>query len=346
MTDEYTRNVIIALLLIVMVVITFFLINPILKSVLIGMLLAFVFNPLYKILLKYVKSRTLSSIIICLFAFLIIIIPFILLAPSVIDQSFEVFKASQEVDFPALLQKLFPALFSSEVIAQETSNAVKNLIVETTNSFIHGLSDILINLPNIFIQLVIIFFTFYFFMKEQEDVAKYLTSVSPFSRETEKRFVEQSKAITNSVIYGQFIIGIVQGILTGLGMFVFGVPNALFLTIIAIIAGVFPIIGPAIVWIPAMIYLFLIGNNFAGFGLLAIGIIASLLENILRPLFVSKRTNIPSSLILVGMIGGFFLIGVIGFVMGPLILAYLIILLDVFKGTRLKNPLLKEEQKS
>ena len=84
-----------------------------------------------------------------------------------------------------------------------------------------------------------------------------MKSLLPFSKEVEKKIFDYSKGITSSVLYGQVIIGILQGIAAGLGFFIFGVPKALFLTLLAMMAGIFPIIGTTIIWLPVAIYLFI-----------------------------------------------------------------------------------------
>ena len=157
------------------------------------------------------------------------------------------------------------------------------------------------------------------------------------SRDVENRLIHSSKAITISVIYGQIVVGIIQGIIVGLGFFIFNVPNPLFLTLLAILAGMFPIIGTAIVWIPVIIYLFIAGSIFPAIGVAAFGIVSSVIDNILKPIIVSRRTRMHPLLILIGMVGGLLLFGIFGIILGPLILAYVLILLEVYRNRNIKG---------
>ncbi|MCH7974169.1 MAG: AI-2E family transporter, partial [Bacteroidetes bacterium] len=84
--------------------------------------------------------------------------------------------------------------------------------------------------------------------------------------------------------------------------------------------------------IPLTIYLVVAGNTLAATGVLLFGLISSSLDNFIRPIIVSKRTELNSSIILIGMIGGLFLFGVLGVILGPLILAYLLILLELYRS--------------
>ena len=108
-------------------------------------------------------------------------------------------------------------------------------------------------------------------------------------------------------------------------------PNALLLSLLAVVAGVFPIIGTGLVWIPLLIYLFIAGNTLSAVGVLLFGTLSSSLDNLVRPLIVSKMTKLNSSIVLIGMIGGLLMFGVLGIILGPLILSYLLILLEFYR---------------
>jgi predicted PurR-regulated permease PerM len=124
------------------------------------------------------------------------------------------------------------------------------------------------------------------------------------------------------VLFGIIIVGTLQGIITGIGFFIFGVPNSLLLSLFAVLAGILPIIGPAIIWVPVVIYLLIGGNTFAAFGIIAFGVLSHIPDYLVRPLFLSKRTKLNPAIASIGMIGGFLLFGILGVILGPLILSY------------------------
>ena len=159
----------------------------------------------------------------------------------------------------------------------------------------------------------------------------YIKSLLPFPKDVEKKLFQYSEGITSSVLYGQVVIGIIQGIIAGIGFFIFQVPNPLFLTLLAILAGVLPIIGTALIWLPVAIYLFIAGNTFSTIGVLFFGVISSTVDNIIRPMIVSRKTSIHSSIVLIGMIGGIFMFGIMGLILGPLILSYLLIIIELYR---------------
>jgi len=101
--------------------------------------------------------------------------------------------------------------------------------------------------------------------------------------------------------------------------------------LLAMVGGMIPLLGPVVIWVPVVVYLFVAGNTFSAIGVGVFGIFASTIDNFLRPMFISRRTRLNTSLVLIGMIGGFFLFGILGFILGPLIIAYLLIILEIYR---------------
>jgi predicted PurR-regulated permease PerM len=80
-------------------------------------------------------------------------------------------------------------------------------------------------------------------------------------------------------------------------------------------------------------------------GIIAFGIVGAIIENAIKPIFVSKRTNVHSAIILLGMIGGLFFIGILGVIIGPLILSYLLIVLEIYRDKRVPGAFIKSPVK-
>ncbi len=334
MEDIYLRKITTTVILAILIVLSFLLLKPILLSIIVGVILAFIFNPLYNLLHKFTNSKNLSATLICFFLILLIILPLWFLTPILIKQSIKIYTASQQIDFVAPLQNIFPSLFASEEFSAEIGSILHSFVTKMTNSLMNSLSQLILNFPGLFLQFLVVFFTFFFVLRDKEQLITYIKSLLPFSKDVETKLFESSKGITSSVIYGQVVIGLLQGLVVGVGFFIFKVPNALILTLLASLAGIFPIIGTTLIWIPVIIYLFIAGNTFPAVGVAIFGLVSSSIDNFIRPVIVSKRTKIHSSLILVGMIGGLFLFGILGFILGPLILAYLLIILEIYRNRK------------
>jgi len=331
MDSIYFRQIVTAAIFILLVVLSFFLLKPILLSIIVGIILAFIFNPVYVWLNKSINSKNISAFLMCFLLILLIIFPIWFLTPILIDQSFKIYLASQQIDFIQPLKNIFPSLFASEEFSAEIGSILSSFVTKMTNFLVNFLSKVILNFPTLFLQLLVVFFTFFFVLRDKDSFIDYIKSIMPFSQDIQNKIFKSSKEITSSVIYGQVIIGILQGIAVGIGFFIFKVPNPLILTLLACLAGIFPVIGTTIIWLPVVIYLFIAGNAFPAIGVAIFGIISSFLDNFIRPIIVSKRARIHSSIILISMIGGLFLFGVLGFILGPLIIAYLLIILEIYR---------------
>jgi predicted PurR-regulated permease PerM len=258
-------------------------------------------------------------------------LPFWFFTPILINQSFKIYFAAKQTDFVTPLKTIFPSLFASDEFSAEIGSVIYSFVTDTANSFVNIFSQLILNFPTLFLQVLVTFFTLFFVLRDKEKIIDYVKSVMPFSKEVEKKLFESSKGITISVLYGQVLIGLIQGLIVGVGFLIFGVPNALLLTLLACLAGIFPIIGTTIVWLPTAIYLFVGGNIWPALGITIFGFISTTIDNIIRPAFVSKRTNMHPLLILIGMIGGLFFFGILGFILGPLIIAYILIIIDIYR---------------
>ncbi|MBU3907456.1 MAG: AI-2E family transporter [Nanoarchaeota archaeon] len=345
MDEDYFKKVMTAILFILLIVLSFFVIKPILISIIFGVILAFVFTPVYNKIYKITKNKNFSVSIISFFLVLIIILLFWFLTPIIIEQSLKIFVASQQMDIITPLKQIFPHLFTSEAFSTQIVATIHAFITKTTNSLMNQFTDILLNLPTLSLQLVVVAFTFFFVLRDKEELISYIKSLLPFPEEVERKLFESTKGLTTSIIYGQILIGILQGIIAGVGFFIFGVPNALLLTILATVGGVLPMIGPVMVWVPVDVYLFVAGNQFEAMGVLIFGLISSTIDNILRPIIVSRATKMSSSLVLIGMIGGLFLFGILGLILGPLILAYLLIVLELYRKKKSPEVFIQEPVK-
>lgn len=332
MNEEFYKKTVTLILLLSLIALSFLLVKPILLSALLGVILAFIFLPVYTWINRYITSKNLSASILCTFLILLIILPFWFFTPILVDQSIKIYLAVQQADFVTPLKAVFPKIFASERFSAEVGSILYSFVTKITNSVMNCFSNLILNSPTLFLQSLVTLFTFFFVLRDKEEFLVYLETLLPFSDDVKKKLFKKTQDITVSVLYGQIILGIIQGVITGIGFFVFGIPNALFLTLLAIVAGIFPIIGTTVVWIPLVVYLIIQGNIIAVVGISLFGIFASIIENVSKPIFISRRSKMHSSLILFGMVGGVFLFGVLGFILGPLILAYLFILVEFYKG--------------
>ncbi len=344
MDETYFKNITTTLIIVILLVLSFLLLKPLILSIITGLILAFLFSPVYDWLYKHLKLENLAASLIILLIVILIVLPVWFLTPVVINQSIKIYLASQQIDFVTPLKSIFPSFFITEAFTSEFGAVISSFVTNITHSLTNSLSKLILNFPTIALQFVVVFFVLFFVLRDKEKIVAYLQSLLPFSKEVEKKLFKSTKDVTLSVLYGQILMGVMAGIISGLGFIIFRVPNALILTLAAIIVGILPIVGTPVIWIPVVVYLLIAGNTFAAFGVMIIGLISSIIPSLLQPIFVSKRTNINTSLILIGMLGGWLLFGILGLVIGPLIIAYLFIVLEIYRNKSVPGVLIPPEK--
>ncbi|MEK6844031.1 MAG: AI-2E family transporter [Nanoarchaeota archaeon] len=328
--DKDIRKISLLILILVLAVLVFILVKPILLSILGGLILAYTFFPLYKVVLNKIKAKNTAASIISVFVILLIIIPLYFLAPLMINQVFEVFQYAKTVNSQNFIKGLFPSAPESFIV--QLTVTADNIISKISSGVLNYLINFLLEIPTILFNLIIVAFVFFFALRDGDKLSEFFSALSPLEKSQEKKLVQQFKDITNSVVYGQIMIGLVQGIIAGLGFFIFGIPNALILTLLAVVLSIIPLIGPFILWGPAVIFLFLKGNTVATTTYLIYNVfIVSTIDNILRIYLLTKKTKLSQAIVLIGMIGGLFIFGVLGLIIGPLLLAYFLTFLEAYK---------------
>ena len=141
-------------------------------------------------------------------------------------------------------------------------------------------------------------------------------------------------SITRATIKGTVVIGIIQGTLAGIAFWLAGIQGAAFWGTIMTILSIVPGIGAALIWVPAVIILFVNGQYVAATLLLAWCVaVVGTVDNFLRPVLVGRDAKMPDLLILIGTLGGLFLFGPIGFIVGPIICGLFLTVWDIYGAT-------------
>jgi len=314
-------------------ILAFFILKPIIIAIIFGLLFAYIFSPVHRKIKSKVGGKNIPAVILIISLAIIVIVPIVYLVPMVIKQSSEAYILLRNFDFGQILTK-----FVQNDVASSLATKINSSIYTISSSFLNQFQNLLINLPSFLLQFAVFLFTFYFAIRDGDELKKYTSTLSPFSKKTEKKFLKEFRGITNAIIFGQVLIGIVQGLALGVGLFILGVPNALILTFIACLASIIPVLGSWLVWLPVGLFLLMTGQTFAGIFLLLYGaLFVATIDNILRPYIISKQSNLPIALSVIGTIGGLYFFGITGLVLGPLVLAYVLIIIEFYQQGKLKD---------
>ena len=336
LNEKEIKKISVLLLVLIIGILVYFLVRPLLLSIIGGLILAYAFFPVYKIILRRIKSKNASASLVSIIVVLLIIIPAYFFVPLLVSQVFKLFQTLQTLETQTFLKTIFPS--APEPFIIQITATFNSLISKISSAVLNQLVDFLLDIPKIIFNFAIVAFVFFFTLRDSDKLAEFGSGLSPLNKIQEKKIVQQFKDLTNSIVYGQILIGIVQGVTAAIGLFIFGIPNALILSAIAILLSVIPLIGPFFVWGPATAYLFLQGNTPAGVIYLIYNIVVvSNIDNLLRIYLVSRKTNLSQVIILIGMIGGLFLFGILGLILGPLLLTYFLTFLHAYRENTLSS---------
>ena len=186
---------------------------------------------------------------------------------------------------------------------------------------------------SVLFQMAVAFMLLYFIFRDGERFMVSLRSSSLIPADDMDVIVRETGGVISAVIYGVIFTAMLQGVLGGIGFWITGLPAPVLFGAIMFILAIIPFAGTALVWGPAAAYLLYYGMIGKGvfliiWGLLAVGMI----DNILRPYFISKRLGFHVVLSFIGVVGGMSAFGLLGVFLGPLLLALMIRLLEKFSG--------------
>jgi predicted PurR-regulated permease PerM len=187
------------------------------------------------------------------------------------------------------------------------------------------------------LNLFVMAYAMFFFFRDGRKIIDKIFYYMPLNHEDEERLLERLRSVTRATIKGTLVIGIIQGALAGLAFWVAGIDGAAFWGTMMAVLSIVPGIGAALVWVPAVIYLFITGQTITAVLLLAwCAAVVGTIDNILRPALVGKDAQMPDLLILIGTLGGLFLFGPIGFIVGPIVCALFLTVWEIY-GTTFKS---------
>lgn len=323
--------------------------QPFIDVVLWAIVLVIVFFPIHRRIQARVGSPGWSALLSCLLVIFVILVPLTLLTFAIVNEL---------SDFAQMLQPksdgsggaasaaaglldpnhpyLGPAvrwvgqyvdlskLGSQEFIAERLKN-VSGALASRTLGFVGGAVGFIV-------EVFFVIFTMYYLFRDGERMRAAAYDIMPLSDDKAREILDRTGEVIGASVYGVLVIAVIQGVLGGLAFWVLGLPSPLLWGVVMIFLSMIPMLGAFIVWVPAALYLALTGEwgkaiMLAVWGALVIGSV----DNFLRPKLVGERTRLHELLVFFSVLGGLQVFGVLGIVLGPVIVAITIALLDVLR---------------
>ncbi len=170
-------------------------------------------------------------------------------------------------------------------------------------------------------------FLLFFFLRDGRWLLAAALGLIPLEERRKQRLAHHMGDVTRAVVFGTIATSVLQGMTVAAGFAIFGLPSPVVFGVAAAVLSVLPVGGTAFVWGPAAAWLMATGRVGAGIALLAYGIlIVALLDNLLRPLLISGRSEVPTLAVFVGVLGGLAAFGMVGMFLGPLVISLVVAL--------------------
>ena len=170
-----------------------------------------------------------------------------------------------------------------------------------------------------FLMLYLLFF----FLRDGPRMLESLIRALPLGDHRERHLLRRFAEVSRATIKGTLVVGIVQGAIGGTAFAVLGLGAPVLWGVVMALLSILPVVGTALVWLPAAIFLIVSGQIFGGIALILVGVfVIGLTDNLLRPILVGRDTRLPDYLILLATLGGLAAFGLAGVIIGPIIAAF------------------------
>ena len=317
--------------------------EPFLPVLLWATVLVIVFYPAYVWWRARLRRDSLAALVTTLLVIFTIIVPIIGVSSAVIGQLQGAASVAQDQvtgllgdpQQAARLQEAldwvnrYTGLDTTELkkSAQQAAAAISQALVQGTISVLGGAFGFLLS-------TFFVMFTMYYLFRDGEAAVEVLRSMLPLDRAKSEALVRRTGDIVSASVFGVVVIAVVQGGLGGLMFWILGLPSPLVWGVVMVVLATIPMLGTFLVWVPAAIFLAVTGHLAKAAVLTFWGaVVIGMADNLLRPRLVGDRAQMHELLIFFSVLGGLQVFGVLGILLGPVVVAIGLALLEAFRAT-------------
>ncbi len=311
----------------ILVALSILIIEPFLSYVLAAIFLGFVLYPVQQRLASVVGQRVAAFSLVCC-SIALVVIPAGLFLQTAAEQVGTLPTSTQELPALGQLEDLLRRRFGFDIqigmVVNQLLDQLSTAVADRASRFVRtGLHAAL--------GVLLLLFLLYYLLKDGDEFVQWAKHVTPLARPVQDELYEEAEEATWAVLKGHVLVAVVQGFVSGIGLFVAGIPNAAFWTVVMMFLAMVPIVGVAPVLGGATIYLLTVGRPLAAGLMIVYGMtVVAATDDYLRALVIDRASSLHSGTVLVGVFGAAYLFGAIGLFVGPIILALTKATVEVF----------------
>jgi predicted PurR-regulated permease PerM len=317
-----------------------------------SVILAFLFNPLYQRLLKRTNNTGRAAAVTLLLAIISIVVPVLLIltltvteASNIItDISHGVTTESATLFLNNTLERisaLLSDLMNKDIVISTTdvTEGLSGYASQAASFLLNSLKNTVGGLGNTVTSIILFMYIFTGLLVNQDKLVDFISRMNPLGDKNTQLYLKRAGAMTKAMVKGQFIIAVIQGLLSAIVLWLAGVPYFAFLLLILTFLSIIPL-GTGILTIPLGIGFILFGHYVEGiFILLNHFLVVTNIDNYLKPKLVPKSVRLQPALLLLSVFGGISIFGFLGIVLGPVVMILVMTTIEIYFVT--KKPLAK-----
>jgi predicted PurR-regulated permease PerM len=345
MNLERFRTVLFFVMLGLAMALCFALLLPFLRLIAWAIVLAVIIHPTHRRLLRRVRQTSIAAALSCLLVMVVVIVPVTLIGAEVVDQTTKLTKRVQQAEREGELSRLFPSWdvpivnnarrwIEERVDLSELSiESVIHQTVGQTSSFVAKQSvSVVKNIVWGIVQVALTLVTLFFMLRDAPRLLPVVREFIPLNDEQTDALLRRVVDMIHATVYGATAVAVAQGTLGGLAFWALGLPSPLLWGAVMTVLCFVPLLGAPVVWAPTAIVLATQGAYGKAI-VLALwgGLVVGSVDNFIRPIVIGARTQLHPMTVFFSVFGGLLLMGPLGLLMGPVVLAVTLALLDTLK---------------
>ncbi|MFC1511915.1 AI-2E family transporter [Candidatus Latescibacterota bacterium] len=300
-----------------------------------GCVLAYLLNPIYLYILRRTGKKPFSALSVIIINIILILVPLLFIVLTLQQQVQYIMQIDMITYVRTALENLDRILserLQIQLLDRYISDLIAPLMTAGQNAIRLFVPRLIMSVTQIILSAFIAFFLMYYLLINSKRVISIIRYYGPLSDENMSILLDEMGRDTKTLILGQLLIAVIQGVLASIGFVIFGIPAVVLWGLVCVLTSFLPVLGAGLVWFPACVYLFMQDHYFSALGLFIWGaIIVSSADNLIRPKLVNMLGEIHPVTVLLGVFIGIKEWGLIGVVLGPLIISVLIILIKMFR---------------
>ncbi|OFZ18826.1 MAG: hypothetical protein A2X94_00990 [Bdellovibrionales bacterium GWB1_55_8] len=302
---------------------------------------AVLFQPAYRRTARMLRGRRAIAALLTIFAVIfVVLIPTALIVTSVARQALGLYQqiATGQIDLAApvaFMQKFTPrlatALSEFGIELDQVREAIQSGAVTVTQWIAGQALAMGQNVAVNTIVFVLMLYFLFFFFRDGDQLVRVVIRALPIGDVRERRLFQKFAEVSRATVKGTLVVAAVQGAIGGVLFAIVGIQAPVFWAVIMGILSLLPAVGTGLIWLPAAVILIVGGELWKGIFLIAGGLlIIGLVDNVLRPILVGRETKMPDYLVLLATLGGVSMFGFSGFVVGPIITSFCLVMWEMF----------------